>query len=147
MRKLLCCTIVAGLILGCVLLLLAFCGFGRNWIPLKHVEKIELTAWDQNGTATVTLNETDLRKFITRFNLSATVGEVAAERCERNFMICIYRNDGHKIYIMDHDEERMKVTGLTDQSIWICNSRLLTTIENLVQDYGLQWQSWDTDAA
>lgn len=129
-----------------VLLLLYAIGFGRHRIDPKQVGKIELTAWNQDGTTTVTLNEKDLRKFITRFNLSKTVGEVAAERCECTFIICIYRNDGQRIFIMDHDEERMKVTGIAEQSVWISNSLLLTTIENLVQDYGLQWQSWDTDA-
>lgn len=126
----------------CILLLLYAIGFGRHWLDHQQVDKIELTAWDQEGTTTVTLNENDLRKFITQFNLSKTAGEVAAERCERTFCICIHMKDGHRIDIMDHDEERMKVTGLTDQSIWICNSLLLATIESFVHDYGLQWQSW-----
>ena len=131
-----------GLAIGCIILLLYACGFGRNPISTWQVEKIELTGWNKDGTSTVELNENDVRKFIMRLNLSKTVGQVAAERCERTFSICVHMKDGRRIYIMDHDDERMKVTGFSDQSIWIANSLLLETIKNLVHDYGLVWQSW-----
>lgn len=95
------------LCVGCILLLLYACGFGRYLIGTWQVEKIEWTACDKEGTSTVELNENDVRQFVMCFNLSRYVGQVTAERCERTFCLCIHMKDGQKIYIMDHDDERM----------------------------------------
>ena len=130
------------LAIGCILLVLYAFGYGHHVIGTGQVEKIELTAWNKGGTSTVELSEKDVRKFIRCFDLSRTVGEVTAERCECTFCICVYMKDGRLIYIMDHDDERIKVTGLSDESIWISNPILLRTIKSLVHDYGLAWKSW-----
>ena len=130
------------LCVGCILLLLYACGFGRYLIGTWQVEKIEWTACDKEGTSTVELNENDVRQFVMCFNLSRYVGQVTAERCERTFCLCIHMKDGQKIYIMDHDDERMKVTGLEDQSIWIANPLLFQAVRNLVHDYDLIWDNW-----
>lgn len=133
---------IIGLAVVGLLLFPFICGFGHNLIGVQQVVKIELTACDEVETATVELKKGDVRKFITCYNLSRYVGEVEAERCDRTFAVCIYLKDGRQIGIVDHDNERMKVTGMEDQSFWIDNTLLLGIIKKMVNECGLLWESW-----
>ena len=126
----------------CLMLLLHLCGFGHNLIGLWQVDQIELTACDKVGTTTVALQSADVRKFIGCYNLSRYAGEVNAERCDRTFYVCIYLKDGKKIGIVDHDNTRIRITGIGNQSLWADNPILLSAIRNMVDSYDLLWQSW-----
>ena len=130
---------LAILAVGCLLLILFLCGFGHCWIGVRQVDKIELTAGDEVGTATVELNATEVRKFMLCYHLSRYVGEVNAENCDRIFFVRIYLNDGNQIHIADHINERMKVTGLGSQSVWIDNAVLLGYVKRLTREYDLLW--------
>ena len=126
----------------CLLIALLLCGFGQNRIPLRQVEKIELTASDSESTATVELEADDLRQFILCYNLSRYAGPVTADRCERTFFVSVHLKDGRRIGISDHDGARMKVTGMEPESFWIDNILLLRTVQNLIRDNGLLWENW-----
>ena len=126
----------------CLLLVLFVCGFGRNLISPGQVEKIELTACDQVGTAAVELKPDEVRKFMICYNLSRYEGPVQAESCDRRFSVCIYLRDGNQIGLVDHDDGRMKVTGAERESYWIDNRLLLNTVQDMIQDYGLILDNW-----
>ena len=142
MKKKLRLIVIVGLSVLCLLLLLFVCGFGRSLISVGQVEKIELTACDQVGTATVELKPDEVRKFIICYNLSRYAGPVQTESCDRRFSVCIYLRDGNQIGLVDHDGGRMKVTGTERESYWIDNRLLLNTVQDMIQDYGLIWNSW-----
>ena len=126
----------------CLLIALLLCGFGQNRIPLRQVEKIELTASNSESTATVELEADDLRQFIMCYNLSRYAGPVTADRCERTFFVSVHLKDGRRIGISDHDGARMKVTGMEPESFWIDNILLLRTVQNLIRDNGLLLENW-----
>ena len=130
------------LAVACVITGLLLCGFGQNRIPLRQVEKIELTASNSEGTATVELGADDLRQFILCYNLSRYAGPVTADRCERTFFVSVHLKDGRRIGISDHDGARMKVTGVEPESFWIDNVLLLQTVKALVRDNGLLLENW-----
>lgn len=142
MKRKLLAVVKIGLAAVGLLLLLYLCGFGHNLIGVCQVDKIELTACDETGIETVELNTSDVRKFITCYNLSCYVGEVSAERCDRTFYVCIFLKDGKQIGVVDHDNKRLKITGIEDQSLWTDNPILLRAIKNMVDDYGLLWTNW-----
>jgi hypothetical protein len=126
----------------CLLIALLLCGFGQNRIPLRQVEKIELTASNSESTATVELEADDLRQFILCYNLSRYAGPVTADRCERTFFVSVHLKDGRRIGISDHDGARMKVTGMEPERFWIDNILLLRTVQNLIRDNGLLLENW-----
>lgn len=126
----------------CLLVALLLCGFGRHLISVRQVKKIELTASEFTGTATVELEADALRKFIICYNLSRYAGPVTADRCERTFFVSVHLKDGRRIGISDHDGARMKVTGMDTESFWIDNILLLRTVQNLIHDNGLILETW-----
>lgn len=126
----------------CLLVVLLLCGFGRNPLSVHQVKKIELTASESTGTATVELEADALRKFILCYNLSRYAGPVTADRCERTFYVSVHLKDGRRIGISDHDGARMKVTGMDTESFWIDNILLLRTVQNLIHDNGLLLKTW-----
>ena len=130
------------LTVACVITGLLLCGFGRHLISVHQVEKIELTASDSAGTATVELDADALRKFIICYNLSRYAGPVNVEHCERTFFVSVHLKDGRRIGISDHDGARMKVTGMDTESFWIDNILLLRTVQNLIHDNGLLLKTW-----
>ena len=126
----------------CLLVALLICGLGRNRISVHQVKKIELTASESTGTATVELEADALRKFIICYNLSRYAGPVNVEHCERTFYVSVRLKDGRRIGISDHDGARMKVTGMDTESFWIDNILLLRTVQNLIHDNGLLLKTW-----
>ena len=126
----------------CLLVVLLLCGFGRNPLSVHQVKKIELTASESTGTATVELEADALRKFIICYNLSRYAGPVNVEHCERTFYVSVRLKDGRRIGISDHDGARMKVTGMDTESFWIDNILLLRTVQNLIHDNGLLLKTW-----
>lgn len=126
----------------CLLVALLLCGFGRHLISVHQVEKIELTASDSTGTATVELEADALRKFILCYNLSRYAGPVTADRCEQTFFVSVHLKDGRRIGISDHDGARLKVTGMDTENFWIDNILLLRTVQDLIRDNGLLLKTW-----
>ena len=126
----------------CLMFILFACGFGRNLMSVGQVEKIEMTACDQVGTATVELNPDEVRQFVISYNCSRYAGPVKVESCDRRFSACIYLRDGEQISVVDHDEGRMKITGTERECYWIDNRLLLNTVQDMVQHYGLIWSTW-----
>ncbi len=131
-----------GLVIIGLCLFLFICGFGHYPIGAWQVEKIQLTARDQAATTTVELTHEEIQQFVVYYNLARYAGPVTAEGCERTFYVCIYLKDGRKIGIVDHDDARMKITGIAEQFIWCDNALLLEFIKQLVSDYGLRWEVW-----
>ena len=129
-----------GLAAVSALLVLFLCGFGRNQLSVRQIERIELTA--QGGTAVVELKPEDVRKFVTRYNLSRYVGTVTAENCEKTFFVRIELNDGSYISMLDYEGARMKVISSEAENFWVDNVLLLHTIQKLAEDYGLTLETW-----
>lgn len=118
-------------------LLLLICGFGRNLIAPWKVMKIELSVYDAVGTrvGTAELTSADVSKFIMCYNLSRYAGEKQADRCDRDFYVCIILEDGRQISITDAGNHRITVTGLGDEDFWADNALLFTLIKNLDSRY------------
>jgi hypothetical protein len=129
-----------GLAVASLLLMLFLCGFGRNWLSVRQIEKIQLTA--SGGTTVVELKPEDVCKFVTYYNLSRYVGTVTAENCEMTFLVRIHLNDGSWISLLDYEGARMNVTTSESERFWVDNVLLLHTIQNLAEDYGVTLEAW-----
>lgn len=136
MKKPLRLACIIGLFLIGLVLVLFLCGFGRNFLSVNSVQRIQLTTYGENGT-TIELEPDDVRKMVSSYNLSRYAGEVTADRCEQTFAVRIELKDGSSIHFRDYEGCRMSVSQEEKGRFWIDNVALLITIRSLAKEKGL----------
>lgn len=132
---------IGGIIVG-ILLFLFLLGFGRSFLIVTQVDKIELHTYSHAGLPgkkLAVLDADEVFKVVALYNLSRHAGDITAEPCCAAYWLVIHLKDGTQIKISEGPHTKSIIDPVSGDRYYLDNSFLVDYIKQLTEDYDLVW--------
>ena len=132
---------IGGIILGVILLLFLF-GFGRSFLGVHQIDRIELHTYSHaglSGNKKAVLSTEEVHAVAALYNLSRHAGDITAEPCCDAYWLEIYLKDGTKIRISEGVRTKLIIDPVSSDRYYLDNFILVDYIKKLISDHDLVW--------